>query len=214
MNIGFYLTRNPLIRNSYLRASIMAGTVIGTMIDLHIHSEYSVDANGTPEAIITRVWEKGIRAVSLTEHSNTRSLREGQTKAAELGLEYVAGVEYNIYIRGRWEKIPIHILGYFFHDNHPHILNLTSRMDERERLAMEAFITGLREMGIPMTADLAESRYPGGFPPGPSEGYCGKTAWRRISRKRAGWNKKRWRRRWTGRRSTGYYPKRYLSGTS
>ncbi len=63
------------------------------MIDLHIHSEFSIDSCGSPESILLTAAEKGLTAVSLTEHEGIASFPRARAKASELGIEYINGIE-------------------------------------------------------------------------------------------------------------------------
>jgi histidinol phosphatase-like PHP family hydrolase len=89
------------------------------MIDLHIHSEFSIDAADSPEIITERAAAVGLSAISLTDHENIDSLPRARAKAQELGLDYINGVEIGVanFVVGD-AVIPTHILGYEFCKTH------------------------------------------------------------------------------------------------
>lgn len=134
------------------------------MIDLHIHSEFSIDSKDTPESILTHAAELGIRAVSLTEHGNVSSLGRAKKEAARLGLEYVNGVELGTALEiGGALMDKIHITGYFFADACPNLKKLSAQARSKSQIQAKAFISGLRELDIPVTRELVENLYPGRF---------------------------------------------------
>jgi len=61
-------------------------------LDLHIHSQYSDDAEGTPEEIIKNLKKKGLNGMALTDHNTTK----GAVKAEKLSTKefiVIPGVE-------------------------------------------------------------------------------------------------------------------------
>ena len=51
------------------------------MIDLHLHSEFSIDSRDSPESLIEKAYGEGIRVISLTEHENPESRFRGKKRA-------------------------------------------------------------------------------------------------------------------------------------
>ena len=61
-------------------------------LDLHLHSEYSGDGNGSPEEIIKILQKKGLNGMSITDHNNI----EGSLKALKIAPKdfiVIPGVE-------------------------------------------------------------------------------------------------------------------------
>lgn len=84
-----------------------------TNIDLHTHSVYS-DGTYTPAEIVNYAKEKGLSAVSLTDHDTIDGLDEARMQAERMDIRFINGVEINscCYVTNR--SINIHILGYSF----------------------------------------------------------------------------------------------------
>ena len=78
------------------------------MIDLHLHSTAS-DGALDPAALVRRVRDAGVRTLSLTDHDTMEGVPAAAAAAAELGLEFIPGVE----ITGVLKNRDCHILGYF-----------------------------------------------------------------------------------------------------
>ena len=82
-------------------------------IDLHTHSVYS-DGTYTPIQIINYAKEKGLSAVSLTDHDTIDGLDEARMQAECLGIRFIDGVEINSCCHVDNKTINIHVLGYSF----------------------------------------------------------------------------------------------------
>lgn len=65
------------------------------MIDLHTHSNAS-DGTCTPSELVEQAKKVGIKTLALTDHDTIDGLEEARAKATELGLNFIAGIEFNI----------------------------------------------------------------------------------------------------------------------
>ena len=75
------------------------------MYDLHTHSDFS-DGTLPPEKLIKAASETGLRLIALTDHDTTKGLYRARTRAYELGMGFLNGVE----IEAEYED-QLHILG-------------------------------------------------------------------------------------------------------
>lgn len=90
------------------------------MIDLHTHSRFS-DGSDSPAQLAQKAHDRGLSAISLTDHDTTASHDEMAASCAHLGLELVTGVEIslrdNAFPRigtdGRAGPRNVHVLAYF-----------------------------------------------------------------------------------------------------
>ena len=78
------------------------------MIDLHIHTLAS-DGIYSAIDIVRKAKEKGLKAISITDHDSVASLPEAMNAALEYGVEVVPGVE----ISTDFSSGLAHILGYY-----------------------------------------------------------------------------------------------------
>ncbi|MFQ3548771.1 MAG: PHP domain-containing protein [Armatimonadota bacterium] len=76
--------------------------------DLHIHSTYS-DGRMTPAEIIQIASDRGLSAVSITDHDNIDGLEEAILEAKKHNIELVPGIELSANIM----DTEVHILGYY-----------------------------------------------------------------------------------------------------
>lgn len=78
------------------------------LIDLHSHTTHS-DGSATPFELIGQAREAGASAIAITDHDTVTGLGEGRAAAAELGIEFIDGIE----ISAEYSPGTMHILGYF-----------------------------------------------------------------------------------------------------
>jgi predicted metal-dependent phosphoesterase TrpH len=112
-------------------------------IDLHTHSTAS-DGVYSPAELIARARDAGLRVLALTDHDNTGGLAEAAQAAAQLGIEFIAGVEINTDVSGG----ELHVLGYFLEYERPAFQQVLKVLrDARERRG-ERMVELLNEHGI------------------------------------------------------------------
>ncbi len=74
--------------------------------DLHCHSTYS-DGTLTPEQLLARAAERGVKVLALTDHDETSGLLAAHAAAERHGIQLIDGVEISVTWRGQ----TLHILG-------------------------------------------------------------------------------------------------------
>jgi hypothetical protein len=83
-------------------------TMSERIIDLHSHTTHS-DGSATPQELLAQARAAGASAVAITDHDTVAGLSEGRAAAAELGIEFIDGIE----ISAEYSPGTMHILGYF-----------------------------------------------------------------------------------------------------
>jgi len=76
--------------------------------DLHMHTYYS-DGYNTPERLIDKAKNQGIKILSITDHDSVNAISEATEYSKKFGIEVIPGVEISTDIR----DTEVHILGYF-----------------------------------------------------------------------------------------------------
>lgn len=110
-----------------------------------MHSVYS-DGTYTPAELVAYAKQKGLSALSLTDHDTIDGLCEARQHAEAAGIHFVNGVEINSYCILNSKKIYIHVLGYLFA---PEKLNpYTTTLKELRYEHNEAICNALRNIGI------------------------------------------------------------------
>ena len=75
-------------------------------VDLHSHSTRS-DGLLTPAELVARARERGVRALALTDHDEVSGLHEARTRAAQVGITFIDGVEISV----TWGGQTLHVVG-------------------------------------------------------------------------------------------------------
>lgn len=81
------------------------------MIDLHMHTTAS-DGRSTPEDLVQRAFDKGIRTMSVTDHDTMAGVERAAIAAGRLGMAFVPGIEITSVHGGK----DVHVLAYFLAD--------------------------------------------------------------------------------------------------
>ena len=115
--------------------------------DLHSHSRFS-DGTLTPGDVVARAHRNGVELLALTDHDETGGIVEAADVAADLGLDFVAGVEISV----SWGAETVHVVGLGIDPAEPHLVaGLASIREGREARA--------RQMG----ESLARAGIPGAY---------------------------------------------------
>ncbi len=129
-----------------------------TRIDLHMHSNISLDGEFAPETLMERCHENGLSHVSLTDHNSTQGIEAALETAKRLGITLIPGIELDCTYKG----VNLHLLGYGidFHDARfsayeQDVLNQEMR-SSRERMQL------VRDLGIWFSEEDIEQLAPDG----------------------------------------------------
>lgn len=115
------------------------------LVDLHLHTTAS-DGAFSPEELVRRCAEAGVRVLAITDHDSTEGVRAAMGAAAPLGITVVPGTELNTDVADG----EVHILGYFVDlDSAPFQQALVAARDLRVGRA-QAIIAKLAELGMPL----------------------------------------------------------------
>ena len=125
-------------------------------IDLHTHSTRS-DGLDTPSQLVTNAAKAGINVLALTDHDTVSGWDEARSKALELGLGFVPGIEVtsvsDVERFGRTIRISVHLLAYLPDPNHEALaLVLGDTVATREARARAIVDKLAKEM--PITWDM------------------------------------------------------------
>jgi predicted metal-dependent phosphoesterase TrpH len=121
------------------------------VIDLHTHSTVS-DGSDTPEELVALAAKAGLSAFALTDHDRQDGVAPARQKAAEAGIELVAGTEISCQ-----HPATMHMLVYFLEPGEgplqDELLRLQVARDDRNEL----LVARLAELGLPVTAEELEA---------------------------------------------------------
>lgn len=116
--------------------------------DLHTHTDAS-DGILSPAALVDRAAERGLQALSVTDHDTVGGLKLAATAAEERGLEFLPGIELSATLEGE----EIHLLAYNFDPNHAGLQRHLTAMQEARRDRAWTIVKRLRDRGIEVEDD-------------------------------------------------------------
>lgn len=129
------------------------------MIDLHMHTTCS-DGRCTPEDLVLRARNAGIRTMSVTDHDTMGGVDPATQAAEQWGITVVPGIEITSVHRGK----DVHVLAYFLSQSTPGLQKmLASQRRQRVERAME-IADRLAKLGAPIDVNalVATASAPGG----------------------------------------------------
>lgn len=103
---------------------------MSSLIDLHIHSQFS-DGQFNVDEIVKLSKENGVGLISITDHDDITSSIELKNDTNIKDIEYINGVELSSYIKLNERNIRLHILGYGYNEEND---ELNSRLLEKKEL--------------------------------------------------------------------------------
>lgn len=119
------------------------------MIDLHTHSSAS-DGELSPSDLIGHGVKNGLKALALTDHDTVAGIAEARSRAAELGLDFVAGVEIEI----DFDPGEFHLLGLGLDERNPELLRALAELADARASRNEQIVELFHREGI--SIDLEE----------------------------------------------------------
>jgi predicted metal-dependent phosphoesterase TrpH len=118
------------------------------VIDLHVHTTAS-DGRATPRDVVDAARRAGVRTLAVADHDTVSALGTVAGRCAELGVEWVPGIE----ITSVEDGIDVHLLGYFIDPAHPALTSfLEAQAADRVRRIRE-MIDRLRALGLRVDVD-------------------------------------------------------------
>jgi predicted metal-dependent phosphoesterase TrpH len=129
------------------------------VIDLHMHTTAS-DGRSSPEDLVRRAYDAGIRTMSVTDHDTMAAFRPAEQAAASLGMTVIPGIEITSVHRGK----DVHVLAYFLSESAPGLQDLlTSQRKQRVDRAVE-IARRLAGLGAPIDVQpfIEAAAAPGG----------------------------------------------------
>jgi len=127
------------------------------MIDLHAHTTAS-DGSLTPTELLRHAREVGLAAQAVTDHDTAGGLAEAAAAAAEIGVEFVPGIEMSVdYPHGEF-----HLLGYYVDYGNPDFLARVTYLQENRFNRNQVMLRKMHEAGLEVTMADIEAEAGGG----------------------------------------------------
>ena len=113
-------------------------------VDLHIHSNKSSDGDFSPTHIVHLAKEKGLRAISITDHDSVAAYPEALNIGEEIGLEVIPGVELTTLFTDR----EFHLLLYFIDWDRTIVKELVTEVADRRFIEAKNRVEKLQKLGF------------------------------------------------------------------
>lgn len=116
--------------------------------DLHIHTTFS-DGDETPEEIVIRAKEVGLKSIAITDHDVVDGIEPAQSQGEKVGVAIIPGVELTTEL----PKAEVHILGYFIDYKRPELKEILSKIQECRRKRIYKMVEKLKKLGVDIDAE-------------------------------------------------------------
>ncbi|MBX3396301.1 MAG: PHP domain-containing protein [Phycisphaerae bacterium] len=124
-------------------------------IDLHLHSTAS-DGGYPPSRLVEMAHARGLSAVALTDHDTVAGCEEAAARAAQLGVEFIPGIE----LEAAHPRGALHILGYFVDTACTALADLSAAAVQRRAERNREILERLRVLGVNLPQDVIEPDVP------------------------------------------------------
>lgn len=113
-------------------------------VDLHIHSSKSSDGDFSPKHIVHLAKEKGLRAISITDHDSVAAYPEALDIGEEIGQEVIPGVELTTLFTDR----EFHLLLFFIDWERTIVKELVKEVADRRFIEAKKRVEKLQKLGF------------------------------------------------------------------
>ncbi|RSK25166.1 PHP domain-containing protein [Bhargavaea beijingensis] len=127
--------------------------------DLHVHSRYS-DGADTVREVLEQAVAAGITHISFVDHDTTAGLEEALALGQEYAVTVIPGIEISAYDFRRNRKV--HVLGYDYRPDAPHIHALCRPLLERRHRHTLEQAGKIRETGLRLDEEQVLAMVPEG----------------------------------------------------
>lgn len=125
---------------------------MGKSIDLHMHSYYSDDGEYSPEELVQRCSDSGIRIMAIADHNSVRANEAGEQAALRAGITYIPAIEIDCTFR----EINLHVLGYGIDYRSGGFAEIEDRIAAQGAEASRQMLLATRELGFCITREEME----------------------------------------------------------
>ncbi len=118
------------------------------MIDLHLHSTYS-DGTYTPEELVKMARDKGLKAISITDHDTVDGTSEAVSAGDVYGVRIIPGVELSVF----WDDFHFHLLGYHLDWRSDYLMQKLDLVQKSRNERNAKIIAKLQGLGLDVSAE-------------------------------------------------------------
>lgn len=126
--------------------------MLGKSIDLHMHSYYSDDGEFTPEELVRKCSDSGIKVMAIADHNSVRANAWGELEAAKAGITYIPAIEIDCTFRG----VNLHVLGYGIEYESQDFAEIEDNIAAQGAAASRQMLQATRKMGFQVSEQEME----------------------------------------------------------
>jgi len=113
-------------------------------LDLHMHSNVSIDGEFSPKQLIEDCFKAGVKVVALTDHNSVKGVGEAKLYAKQLGIKLITAIELDCSFRG----VNLHVLGYGIDETNDAFGKVEQNVQGQERETSLKRVELVKKMGI------------------------------------------------------------------
>lgn len=132
------------------------------MIDLHVHTTASPDAEKTPAELFAMARQRGVNALAFADHNTVAAVEDGVRLSKETGIAFVPCVEINTC----YAEKDLHLLAYHIRHDHPGTETLLARVRAEKWRVVERRFERLARIGFDVSFEDARRLSPDAPPTG------------------------------------------------
>lgn len=111
--------------------------------DLHLHTTAS-DGLLSPEEIVTTAYNKGLKAIAITDHDTVKGIKNAINKSKDINILVIPGIEFSCELK----NFEIHVLGLFVDVNCPNLIKVCDELELSRKNRIELIIKKLNSLNI------------------------------------------------------------------
>lgn len=119
------------------------------MLDLHMHSIYSDDADFDPEYLVQQGLSANLKYMSLTDHNSVRGVNQMKAAGKKQNIKILSGIEIDC----TFAETDLHLLGYGIDESSSDFVELENNFTKLALNAVAPKIKKLRELDFVITED-------------------------------------------------------------
>jgi 3',5'-nucleoside bisphosphate phosphatase len=115
-------------------------------IDLHIHSNFSEDADHSVDELFDLAQKSSLSAISITDHDSIESIDKAEIVSKKYPIDYIPGVEISTVFP--IDKSQQHILGYFVDNKDKGLIDCLEKIAGYRKVIEKQRIEALRKLNF------------------------------------------------------------------
>lgn len=130
------------------------------LVDLHMHTSYSSDADHSVWEVLQMAQDLGLRAISISDHDTVEGSRIAVSRGPEYGLEVLPNVEITTFFHGR----ELHILSYFIDTSATAVVTQLAEIRAFDEARIAEIVARMKNLGVDVEYEEAKALSPNAAP--------------------------------------------------